>query len=193
MGTAAAGAGALFAEAAAQTPAEFPKQEGLTREVAAFIVGTAYGKLPEDVVELGKKSILDGLGLALSGTRAETGGITRAYLQSLGLSRGEATVIGTAIKAPARFAAYANGIGIHADDYDDTQLAVAPDRVYGLLTHPTAPALSSALALAEARGLSGRELMTAYHVGVEVECKIAEAIAPRHYDEGASVRSSTDS
>ena len=34
---------------------------------------------------------------------------------------------------PARFAAFANGLAIHADDYDDTQLAVAKDRVYGLL------------------------------------------------------------
>jgi 2-methylcitrate dehydratase PrpD len=191
MGTAATGAGALIAQAGAQgrppeppNPAEFPKEEGLTREVAAFIVETTYRNLPEDVIELGKKSILDGLGLALSGTRAETGGITREYVQSLGVTRGVSTVIGTSLKTPARFAAYANGIGIHADDYDDTQLAVAPDRVYGLLTHPTAPALSSTLALAEARGLSGRELMTAYHVGVEVECKVAEAIAPRHYDEG---------
>jgi 2-methylcitrate dehydratase PrpD len=38
--------------------------------------------------------------------------------------------------------------------------------------------------MAESRGLAGRDLMLAYHVGVEVECKIAEAIAPRHYDEG---------
>jgi hypothetical protein len=46
-------------------------------------------------------------------------------------------------------------VGIHADDYDDTQLAVATDRVYGLLTHPTAPALPAALAMAEATGASG--------------------------------------
>jgi hypothetical protein len=47
--------------------------------------------------------------------------------------------IGTAgicLKIAPRFAAFANGVGIHADDYDDTQLAVAKDRVYGLLTHP---------------------------------------------------------
>ena len=93
-------------------------------------------------------------------------------------------MIGSPIKAPARFAAFVNGIGIHADDYDDTQLAVAEDRVYGLLTHPTATALAAALATSEAAGRSGQELMSAYHAGVEVECKIAEAIAPRHYDEG---------
>ena len=85
---------------------------------------------------------------------------------------------------PARFAAFANGVSIHADDYDDTQLAIAKDRVYGLLTHPTAPALPPVLALAERDRRSGRDLLTAYQVGVEVECKIAEAILPRHYQQG---------
>src|ERR671928_51215 len=85
---------------------------------------------------------------------------------------------------PARFAAFANGLAIHADDYDDTQLAVAKDRVYGLLTHPTAPALAAVLAIAERDGRSGRDLMTAYHVAVEVESKVAEAILPRHYQHG---------
>ncbi len=81
-------------------------------------------------------------------------------------------------------AAFANGTAVHADDYDDTQLAVAKDRVYGLLTHPTAPALPSTLAVAERDRRSGRDFLTAYHVGVEVECKIAEAINPRHYQHG---------
>ena len=51
-------------------------------------------------------------------------------------------MIGSGLKVAPRFAAFANGVAIHADDYDDTQLAVAQDRVYGLLTHPTAPALA---------------------------------------------------
>jgi 2-methylcitrate dehydratase PrpD len=162
----------------------FPKSEGLTLEVATFIKNTKYEDIPEDVVELGKKSILDGLGLALCGSVAGTGGLSRTYVRSLGLVNGGSTIIGSSMKASPRFAAFVNGIGIHADDYDDTQLAVADDRVYGLLTHPTAPVLAPALALGEARSLSGRDLMTAYHVGVEVECKIAEAIAPRHYEDG---------
>jgi 2-methylcitrate dehydratase PrpD len=88
------------------------------------------------------------------------------------------------LRLAARFAAFANGLSIHADDYDDTQLAVAKDRVYGLLTHPTAPALPAVLALAERAGLGGQALMTAYQIAVEVECKIAEAILPRHYQHG---------
>jgi 2-methylcitrate dehydratase PrpD len=140
--------------------------------------------MPKEVIELGKKSILDGLGLALAGSVAETGELSRTYVKSLGLVPGGATVIGDAMQAPPRFAAFLNGLAIHADDYDDTQLAVAKDRVYGLLTHPTAPALPPALAVAELAGRSGVDLMLAYHAGVEVECKIAEAIAPRHYGEG---------
>ena len=157
---------------------------GLTREVAEFVVDARFADIPPGVLDLGRKSILDGIGLALAGSVAKIGAITRNYLESLASTRIDATVIGRAQKTAVRFAAYANGVGIHADDYDDTQLAVAPDRVYGLLTHPTAPCLPAALAITESRAMSGRDLTLAYHVGVEVECKIAEAIAPRHYEEG---------
>ncbi len=157
--------------------------EGLTREVAGFILQTPHSALSQDLLDRGRKSILDGFGLALSGSVAASGKITQGYLTDQGLSGG-ATVIGTRMKVPERFAAFANGVGIHADDYDDTQLATHQDRVYGLLTHPTAPCLPAALAIAEVNGLSGKDLMLAYHVGVEVECKIAEAISPRHYQHG---------
>jgi 2-methylcitrate dehydratase PrpD len=156
----------------------------LTRYVSEFVVATRPGDLPKEVIELGKKSILDGLGLALSGSVAESGKLVRRHLDDLALGAGPATVIGGGRKVAPRFAAFANGVGIHADDYDDTQLAVAADRVYGLLTHPTAPALPAALAIAEAVKASGLDLMLAYHLGVEVECKIAEAIDPRHYQTG---------
>ena len=168
--------------AASVWAAEAPDATGY---VASFIVNTRLGDVPAEVLELARKSLLDGIGLALAGSIAETGAIVRKYLESTGVStqRG-ATVIGSNLRAPLRFAAFANGVGIHADDYDDTQLAVAKDRVYGLLTHPTAPVLPSALAVAESRGLSGRDLLLAYNVGVEVETKISEAIAPRHYEDG---------
>ncbi|PWG65831.1 MmgE/PrpD family protein [Spiribacter halobius] len=157
--------------------------EGLTREVAEFVLNTPFSALSTELLDLGRKSILDGFGLALSGSVAESGRIVQQYLAGQGV-RGEATVIGTDMKVPERFAAFANGVGIHADDYDDTQLAVHKDRVYGLLTHPTAPCLPAALAIAEVNDLSGRDLMLAYQIGVEVETKIAEAISPRHYQHG---------
>ena len=93
-------------------------------------------------------------------------------------------MLGSSEKLPARFAALANGIAIHVDDFDDTQLAAAKDRVYGVLVHPTVCVLPAALATAEVAGRSGKDLLLAYQVGVEVECKIAEAISPRHYEDG---------
>jgi 2-methylcitrate dehydratase PrpD len=157
--------------------------QGLTREVGSFVVETDYGNLPPALLEIGRKSILDGLGLALSGSVAASGRIVQEYLRGLNLS-GDATVIGSSLRVPERFAAFANGIGVHADDYDDTQLAVGADRVYGLLTHPTAPCLPAALAIAERLDLSGRAFELAYHLGVEVETKISEAMSPRHYQHG---------
>src|SRR5438876_10391850 len=162
------------------------KDASLTDEVAAFVVQTRPGDIPKDVAHLGKRSVLDGIGLALAGAASQTGEIARKYLRALGfVGEGGGTVIGSDLNVPPRFAAFANGISIHADDYDDTQLAIAKDRVYGLLTHPTAPALPPALAIAERDRRSGADLMLAYQVGVEVECKVAEAIMPRHYQAGS--------
>jgi len=170
---------------AAENPVvEFPKAPGLTRYVSEFIVNTRYQDIPEDVMVLGKKSILDGFGLALAGSVSTLAPLMKQYTETLGLCAGKSSIIGTAQKVPPRFAAFANGAFIHADDYDDTQLAVAKDRVYGLLTHPTVPVLPPAFAICESGARTGKDLLAAYHVGVEVESKIAEAISPRHYNDG---------
>jgi len=163
---------------------DFPNAGGVTDHVANFVATTKFEDIPADAMELGKKSILDGLGLALAGSKAETGAISRQYVTNLGITGGQATIIGTDQKTSPRFAAFINGVSIHADDFDDTQLAVAKDRVYGLLVHPTVPVLPAILALSEGRGISGKDFLLAYHLGVEVECKIAESISPRHYQDG---------
>lgn len=184
--------GVIAATALGGRPADLPAPEaeeftqvpGLTKYVGTFVTQTKYAEIPDDVIDLGKKSILDGLGLALAGSRADSGAIARKYVEQLGVCNGKATIIGTAQRTSPRFAALLNGISIHADDFDDTQLAAAKDRVYGLLMHPTVPVLPAIFALAEQRTITGKEWMLAYHVGAEVECKIAEAIAPRHYQDG---------
>jgi 2-methylcitrate dehydratase PrpD len=157
---------------------------GLTRQVAEFVAGTGAADIPTDVRELAKRSILDGLGLAVAGARSRAAGIARAEIASYGTLVPDATVLGGGSHVPARFAAFLNGLSIHADDFDDTQLAVAADRVYGLLTHPTAPVLPAVLALAEREGRSGADVLVAYALGVEVETKVCEAIDPRHYNDG---------
>jgi 2-methylcitrate dehydratase PrpD len=175
---------AARAEAAnAVSVVDFPKTPGLTQYIGQFVLQTKYENIPAEVIELGKKSILDGFGLALAGSRAESGPISRKYIEQCGANP-QATVIGTAMKTSPRFAALLNGISIHADDFDDTQLAAAKDRVYGLLIHPTVPVLPAIFALAEQRPVSGKDWLLAYQIGAEVECKIAEAISPRHYEDG---------
>jgi 2-methylcitrate dehydratase PrpD len=184
MGASTAGfASADAAQACAET--KFPEVQKLTAYVAEFVVNLKFADIPAEPFELGKKSILDGLGLALSGSKAETWGLIQEYLRPFGFPpRGGAAVLGSAVRLPARFAAFANGVAIHVDDFDDTQLASARDRVYGLLVHPSVCVLPAALATAEIEGKSGKDLLVAYHAGVEVECKIAEAISPRHYEDG---------
>jgi 2-methylcitrate dehydratase PrpD len=165
-------------------PIPFPQTPGLTKYVAGFVRNTKFTDLPADVIDLGKKSILDGLGLTLAGSRAQNGKLFREYVASIGLPDRGATVMGTKNKLTPRFAAFANGLAIHVEDFDDTQLAVGKDRVYGLLTHPTAPVLPAALALTEMMAASAKDFLVAYHLGMEVESKIAEAISPRHYEDG---------
>ncbi|MGE3844457.1 MAG: MmgE/PrpD family protein, partial [Vicinamibacterales bacterium] len=129
--------------------------KSLTSYVGEFIVQTPSDSIPASVRKLGIRSILDGLGLILAGQHSESGRIVREYLADLGCS-GTSRVLGTRITTAPRFAAFANAVALHADDYDDTQLAVATDRVYGLLTHPTAPVLPAVMALAERDNRSGR-------------------------------------
>jgi 2-methylcitrate dehydratase PrpD len=148
------------------------------------VVNSKYSDIPADVLDLGKKSILDGFGLSLAGSASVIAPLVQQYVQSFGFADAKASIIGTHLKAPARFAAFANGVFAHADDFDDTQLSGSPDRIYGLLTHPTTPVLPPAFAFCELGKRSGKDLILAYHVGAEVECKIAEAISPRHYNDG---------
>ena len=153
---------------------EFPHSPGLTKYVSDFIVGTKYEDIPANVIELGKKTILDGFGLALAGSVSVSGPIIRRYLDAIGLAAGKASIIGTNMKVSPRFAALANGIAIHADDYDDTGSAV----------HVNAPALPPAFALCEVEHRSGQDFLLAYHLGVEVENKIGDAISQRHNGDG---------
>jgi hypothetical protein len=77
----------------------------LTDQVAGFILETKTSDIPEDVAYLGKRSVIDGIGLALAGAASETGAIARRYLEALRFeSEGDSTVIGSRMRIPARFA-----------------------------------------------------------------------------------------
>jgi hypothetical protein len=73
-------------------------------------------------------------------------------------------------------AALLNGISSHTFDFDDTHLAT--------IIHPAGPVASAALALGEHAGSTGRELVDALILGVDVACRVGNAIYPDHYDRG---------
>jgi 2-methylcitrate dehydratase PrpD len=159
------------------------KSESLTQEVAGFIVRTTYQDIPLEAIKIAKRCLIDGTGVTLSGSTDKASLILREYLKNMG-GKPESSLLGSKLKVPAPSAALANGASGHAHDFDDTQLSHSPDRISGLLTHPTTPVLAATFALGETMGISGKEFLTAFSLGFEVECKIAEAIHPIHYGKG---------
>lgn len=150
--------------------------DSLAVHVAEFIAGTHYGDMPAEARCSAKRAILDTLGVGLAGARAEASTILHRYTETLGRGSGAASVFGTALRVPPRFAALANGTAMHADDYDDT---FHPSRV-----HSSAPVLAAVLAAAEQEGSPGRDLLAAFSVGAEVTCKVSLAIGSEHYRRG---------
>jgi 2-methylcitrate dehydratase PrpD len=156
---------------------------GLTQEIANHVFKVSYKNIPRDVIGLARGFILDGLGVALAGSTDECSRIVQAHIREIG-GKEESTVLGTPLAVPTPEAALANGVAGHAMDFDDTQLSTSKEAVYGLLTHPTTPVLAAVLAVGEKQKISGAELLLAYITGVEVECRIADSINPRHYQSG---------
>ncbi len=153
----------------------------ITSEVVSFLLERSSP--PTQVMKEAVSHIVDGLGLMLAGSRAECASTLTDLIREEG-KEGSSTVVGFGFTSSAPNAALVNGVSAHADDYDDTQLSTSPDRIYGLLTHPTTPVLAAALAVGEKLGSSGSDLLDAFIVGFEVECKLAEAIKPEHYKRG---------
>src|SRR3977135_3612447 len=71
-------------DASASPAEEFPKAPGLTKFVSEFIVNAKYEDIPENVLTLGKKTILDGFGLSLAGSASVIGPRLRQYNETHG-------------------------------------------------------------------------------------------------------------
>jgi 2-methylcitrate dehydratase PrpD len=153
----------------------------LTTEIVDYLL--SEDSPPADVKRKAVEHVIDGLAVMLAGSRTDCSEKLVGFVREKG-GKPLATLIGFGFKAYHSDAALVNGTSGHADDYDDTQLSTSPDRIYGLLTHPTVPVLAAALVVGEVTGCSGREFLEAFIAGFEVECKLAEAIKPEHYRRG---------
>src|SRR5262245_13648388 len=150
-------------------------QTDLTRVLSVKASALRYDELPAPVRELTRQCVLDYLGVALAGAGDPLVGI---LLDEMTEARGapQAGVIGHSARLPAMSAALVNGAAAHALDYDDVNMAMPG--------HPSVAILPALLALAELKGSSGREVITAFVAGYETACRIGVALQPGHYNIG---------
>src|SRR5579883_642732 len=143
----------------------------LARRAAALRPET----LPAEIRLLARQCLLDWLAVTLAGAREELTGILVAEAEEQG-GRPVASLIGRALRTSTQQAALVNGAASHALDYDDVNMAMGG--------HPTAPVMPAVLALAESRGASGADLITAFVAGYETACRVGALVAPGHYARG---------
>ena len=95
----------------------------------------------------------------------------------------QSTVLGRTERVDMASAALLNGISSHTFDFDDTHLKT--------IIHPAGPVASALLALAEVNGNTGREVIDALVIGIDVACRIGNMMYPNHYDRGWHITGST--
>jgi 2-methylcitrate dehydratase PrpD len=165
--------------------AEVPAHSTITEAAAAFIESVTFEQIPDDALNIGTRCLMDGLGLYVAGSNHETATILAQMALDQG-GRADALLLGAdGVKVPSPIAARVLGTAGHAHDWDDSQVSVDPDHVYGLLTHPTIPPLTAALVMAQQLGpVTGKDFMLAFLTGFEVESKISEWMYSQHYKRG---------
>jgi 2-methylcitrate dehydratase PrpD len=151
-----------------------------TERLGRFVAASRWDDLALPLRHEGKRSLLNFCGCALGVARTPPVEMAMRVLAPLsGADR--VTVLGRTERLDVLGAAFINAIGGNLLDYDDTHLRT--------VIHPTAPVAPAVLALAEQRGLSGAELLHAFILGAEVECRIGNAVSPGHYARGWHITS----
>jgi 2-methylcitrate dehydratase PrpD len=155
---------------------------GVTRTLASYVVEAKTDDLPPQVRKETARAFVNWAGCAIGGSHHETLDVAIA---ALGPFSGPATasVLGRSERLDPLHAALMNGISSHVFDFDDTHLRT--------VIHPAGPVASALLAFAEYRPVSGADFVNAFVLGVEVECRIGNAVFPEHYDVGWHITGTT--
>lgn len=128
------------------------------------------------------RTFLNWLGCAVGAAQHESVHAALGAVQMLQPAP-QASVLGRAEQVDMAGAALINGISSHTFDFDDTHLKT--------IIHPAGPVASAVLALAEHRGLSGRAVIDALVLGIDVSCRVGNTMSPEHYDRGWHITGST--
>ncbi|MCR8869807.1 MmgE/PrpD family protein [Peribacillus frigoritolerans] len=143
----------------------------LSKLIADFVVCTKYEDLPDEVVEFTKYCILDYFASAIAGSNEAPIQMLRELIQEQG-GHEQATLI-TGGKTSVTQAAFINGATSHIVELDDIHKAS--------IIHAATVVIPAALALAEWKNRSGKDLILAIVLGYEACYRIGEAVTPSHY------------
>src|SRR5262249_26408391 len=167
------------------TFATMPDGLKTTAAAAAFAQDVGFADIPAAALRIGTRCLLDGLGLFVAGSQEHSVQLLIEEAEQMG-GRPDALLLGRGKeKGAGVMAAGVGGTAGHAHDWDDSQVSLDPTHIYGLLTHPTIPPLTSALVMSQKLGgVDGKTFVLAFLTGFEVECKISEWMLPQHYVRG---------
>ncbi len=142
--------------------------EDYTRQLAHFAVYSRPGDVPSKIRHEGTRALVNWIGLPINTCRHDTTERAIAAFEEFSGPR-RASLLGRSEKLDIFKAAFINCIASCIADYDDTHLAT--------IIHPTGPVASTLLALAEHRKAAGSDFLHALILGIEVQCRLARALA----------------
>jgi len=154
----------------------------VTRILAEFVAQHPSRGWSDAVDHEAHRTFYNWLGCAIGAAHHEAADAAVAAVRLLEPSA-QATVLGRSEKLDMGSAALVNGITSHTFDFDDTHLKT--------IIHPAGPVASAVLALAEQRGLPGRDVIDALVLGIDVACRVGNTMYPDHYDRGWHITGST--
>jgi 2-methylcitrate dehydratase PrpD len=154
----------------------------VTQILAQFVATHPSRGWSDAVDHEAHRTFLNWLGCAVGATRHEAAEAALAAVNMLQPSP-QASVLGRTERVDMASAALLNGITSHTFDFDDTHLKT--------IIHPAGPVASAVLAMAEHLGSSGREVIDALVLGIDVSCRVGNAMYPDHYDRGWHITGTT--
>ncbi|MGO1543787.1 MAG: MmgE/PrpD family protein [Gulosibacter sp.] len=145
----------------------------LTDVIVDHAAAVTFASLPPAAVSRAKARLLDACGLIVAGTRAQGSSEFRDLVVSWG-GRADSTVITTPTRVPAFAAAMSNAVLMRSYDFEP----VGADRSDGkqIPAHITGTTVSVALAVGEAVGASGQEVLKALIVGDDIAARLGHAV-----------------
>lgn len=138
----------------------------VARRMAEWVTELRYEQLPDKTVHEVRRRVLDSLGCALGAYHAAPAKIARAMATAIHDTRA-GTVWGTTHSTSPELAAFANGAMVRYLDYNDTYLSLEP-------AHPS-DNIPAAVAVTQATGKTGKDMILASVIGYEIQCRLCDA------------------